>query len=145
MWHSVVLSHIHLLIIFANVLTPQPGQIPSTGPCQSWPPNNPHTLDCLYYSLSSTCSWRVVSALAPLSCGCRRIIQVLHTDGGWGETPHIIVKRFGCTTIHNKALYKCIIHSFIHSFIYSFTANRAILFLLFQYLWRALYIFIWVL
>ncbi len=24
MWHSVVLSHIHLLIIFANVLTPQP-------------------------------------------------------------------------------------------------------------------------
>jgi len=29
--------------------------------------------------------------------------------------PHMIVKRFGCTTIHNKALYKCIIHSFIHS------------------------------
>ncbi len=28
----------------------------------------------------------------------------------------MIVKRFGCTTIHNKALYKCIIHSFIHSF-----------------------------
>ncbi len=27
--------------------------------------------------------------------------------------PHMIVKRFGCTTIHNKALYKCIIHSFI--------------------------------
>ncbi len=24
MWHSVVLSHIHLLTIFANVLTPQP-------------------------------------------------------------------------------------------------------------------------
>ncbi len=24
MWHSVILSHIHLLIIFANVLTPQP-------------------------------------------------------------------------------------------------------------------------
>ncbi len=24
MWHSVVLYHIHLLIIFANVLTPQP-------------------------------------------------------------------------------------------------------------------------
>ncbi len=21
--------------------------------------------------------------------------------------PHMIVKRFGCTTIHNKALYKC--------------------------------------
>ncbi len=28
----------------------------------------------------------------------------------------MIVKRFGCTAIHNKALYKCIIHSFIHSF-----------------------------
>ncbi len=27
--------------------------------------------------------------------------------------PHMIVKRFGCTTIHNKALYKCFIHSFI--------------------------------
>ncbi len=32
-------------------------------------------------------------------------------------TPHMIVKRFGCMAIHNKALYKCIIHSFIHSFI----------------------------
>ncbi len=27
----------------------------------------------------------------------------------------MIVKRFGCTAIHNKALYKCIIHSFIDS------------------------------
>ncbi len=26
--------------------------------------------------------------------------------------PHMIVKHFGCTAIHNKALYKCIIHSF---------------------------------
>ncbi len=25
--------------------------------------------------------------------------------------PHMIVKRFGFTGIHNKALYKCIIHS----------------------------------
>ncbi len=25
----------------------------------------------------------------------------------------MIVKRFGCTAIHKKALYKCIIHSFI--------------------------------
>ncbi len=30
-----------------------PGQIPSTGPCQLWPPNNPHPLDWLYDSLSS--------------------------------------------------------------------------------------------
>ncbi len=28
-------------------------------------------------------------------------------------TVYMIVKRFGCTAIHNKALYKCIIHSFI--------------------------------
>ncbi len=27
----------------------------------------------------------------------------------------MIVKRFGCISIHNKALYKCFIHSFIHS------------------------------
>ncbi len=26
----------------------------------------------------------------------------------------MIVKRFGCISIHNKALYKCFIHSFIH-------------------------------
>ncbi len=25
-----------------------------------------------------------------------------------------LLKRFGCTTIHNKVLYKCIIHSFIN-------------------------------
>ncbi len=25
----------------------------------------------------------------------------------------MIVKHFGCTAIHNKALYKCLIHSFI--------------------------------
>ncbi len=29
--------------------------------------------------------------------------------------PHMIVKHFGGTAIHNKALYKCLIHSFIHS------------------------------
>ncbi len=28
---------------------------------------------------------------------------------------HMIEKRFGCTTIHNKALYKCIIHSYTYS------------------------------
>ncbi len=33
---------------------------------------------------------------------------------------HMIVKHFGCTAIHNKALYKCIFHSFILSFIHSF-------------------------
>ncbi len=51
-----------------------------------------------------------------------------NAGGGWGETPHMIVKRFGCTTIQNKVLYKCIIHSFIrsfvHSFIYSFISEQ---------------------
>ncbi len=39
---------------------------------------------------------------------------------GWRRDPpphththkHIIVKHFVCTAIHNKALYKCILHSF---------------------------------
>ncbi len=29
----------------------------------------------------------------------------------------MIVKRFGCTAIHNKALYKCFIHSFIQQIV----------------------------
>ncbi len=67
---------------------------------------------------SSTCSWCVVSALATLSCGSRRIIQVDAAHWWWlrrdsPPPPHMIVKHFGCTAIHNKALYKCIIHSFI--------------------------------
>ncbi len=89
--------------------------IPTTGPCQSWPPNNPHPLDWLYLSLSSLlsiCSWCVVSALAPLSCGSRRIIQVDAAHWWWlrRDPPH------DCKALwvyHNtqKALYKCIIHS----------------------------------
>ncbi len=46
------------------------------------------------------------------------IYNVLWPDyygGGWGETPpHMIVKRFGCTTIHKKRYINA---SFIHSFI----------------------------
>ncbi len=76
-----------------------------------------HTLDWLYDSLSSPpvagvwwAHWRRCPVAAVASSK-----WMLHTDGGWGETPHMIVKRFGCTTIHNKPLYTCIIHSFIHS------------------------------
>ncbi len=38
----------------------------------------------------------------------------------------MIVKRFGCTTIHNKALYKCFIHSFIHIKIWHAASNNGI-------------------
>ncbi len=40
--------------------------------------------------------------------------KIMKIGGGWGETPYMILKCFGCTTIHNKALYKCILY--IHSF-----------------------------
>ncbi len=59
-------------------------------------------------SLLSTFSWCVASALVPLSCGSRRIIQVdaahwwlLRRD----PPPHMTQQ------YNNKALYKCIIHS----------------------------------
>ncbi len=35
-------------------------------------------------------------------------------------------KRFGCMAIHNKALYKCIIHSFIHTGIPSLNNWRSV-------------------
>ncbi len=60
--------------------------------------------------------WCVVSALVPLSCGSSSK-WMLHTGGGWGETPHMIVKSFGCTTIHNKVLYK-MHHLYIYIYIY---------------------------
>ncbi len=36
-------------------------------------------------------------------------------SGRVADLPHMIVKRFGCIAIHNKAQYKCIIHSFIQN------------------------------
>ncbi len=91
-----------------------PGQIPSTGPCQSWPPNNPQPLDWLYDSLSSPpvagvwwAHWRRCTVAAVASSK-----WMLLTGGGQGDPPHMIVKHFGCTAINIKALYKCIIHSF---------------------------------
>ncbi len=82
----------------------------------SWSVVSIYTWLSLCLSLLSTCSWCVVSALAPLSCGSRRIIQVDAAHWWWLRRPppphtHMIVKYFACTTIHNKALYRCIIHS----------------------------------
>ncbi len=75
-----------------------------------------HTLYCLYDSLSSPpvagvwwARWHRCPVAAVASSK-----WMLHTGGGWGKTPHMIVKRFGCTTIH-KVLYKSI-NSFIHSY-----------------------------
>ncbi len=84
----------------------------------SWCVVNAYTWLALWLSLLCTFSWCVVSALEPLSCGSCRIIQVDAAHWWWfrrDPPPHMIVKRVGCTTIHNKELYKCIIHSFIHS------------------------------
>ncbi len=43
---------------------------------------------------------------------------MLHTGGGWGETPPHDCKALWVYNNTQKALYKCIIHSFIHSFIH---------------------------
>ncbi len=98
-----------LSLIKSRGVTRCPGQIPSTGPCQSWPPNNPHPLYWLYDSLSSPpVAGDRTGALSVAAVASSR--WMLHTGGGWGEIPHMIVKRFGCTIKH----YKCIIHSIIH-------------------------------
>ncbi len=90
-----------------------PGQIPTTGPCQSWPPNNPHPLDWLWLSLLSTCSWCVGSALAPVSLAAAASSKwMLHIGGGWGETTPLDCKALWVYSNMHKALYKCIIHSF---------------------------------
>jgi len=34
------------------------------------------------------------------------------------RTPDMIVKHFGCTEVHMKALYKCLIYSFIYLVLY---------------------------
>ncbi len=53
-WLSVVIKNPMALLVKSRGVSPvYPGQIPTTGPCQSWPRNNPHPLDWLYDSLSS--------------------------------------------------------------------------------------------
>ncbi len=86
-------------------------------PCQSWPPNNTHPLDWLYDSLSSPpvagvwwAHWRRCPVAAVASSK-----WMLHTGGGWGETPPHDCKALWVYNNTQKALYKCIIHSFIHS------------------------------
>ncbi len=117
-WISVVIKNPMALLVKSRGVTPVSWPNSNHGPCQSWPPNNLHPLDWLYDSLSSPpvagvwwAHWRRCPVAAITSSK-----WMLHTGGGWGETPpHMIVKCFGCTTIHNKALYKCIIHSFSFS------------------------------
>ncbi len=77
-----------------------------------------HPLDWLSLSLLSICSWCVVSALAPLSCGSRRIIQVDAAHWWWlrrDPPPPHDCKALWVYNNTQKVLYKCIIHSFIHS------------------------------
>ncbi len=84
-----VQENLKLQVLFLIQLIRCPGQILSTGPCQSWPPNNPHPLDWLYDSLSSPpvagvwwVHWRRCIVAAVTSSK-----WMLHTGGGWGETP----------------------------------------------------------
>ncbi len=113
-WLSVVIKNPMALLVKSRGVTPVSWPN-STGPCKSWPPNNPHPLDWLYDSLLSTCSWCVVSALAPLSCGSRRIIQVDAAHWWWlrRDPPPHDCKVLWVYSNTQKALYKCIIHSFI--------------------------------
>ncbi len=72
-----------------------------------------HTLDWLYDSLSSppvAGVWWVLWHHCPVAAVASSK-WMLHTGGDWGETPHMVVKRFGCTAI---------VHSFIH-FNFDFT------------------------
>ncbi len=66
-WLSVVIKNPMSLLVNSRC----PGvlaKFPTTGPCQSWPPNNPHPLDlALRLSLLFTCSWCVVSAYTSLA------------------------------------------------------------------------------
>ncbi len=57
-------------------------------------------------------TWGWINYIFELTSSFKSSKWMLHTGGGWGVTPYMIVKRFGCIAIHNKALYKCIIHSF---------------------------------
>ncbi len=108
----MVIKKFHALLVKSRDV------IPSTGTCQSWPPNNPHPLDWLYDSLSSppvAGVWCVVVLWQPphYSSGYCTLVEVEERPPP--PPPHTIVKCFGCTTIHNKALYKCIIHSYVYS------------------------------
>ncbi len=63
--------------------------IPSSGPCQLWPPNNPHPLNWLYHSLSSPpvagvwwVHWHRCTVAAVTSSK-----WMLHTGGGLRRDP----------------------------------------------------------
>ncbi len=50
----------------------------------------------------------------PSGCCTLVVVEERHPD----PSPHMVAKRFGCTTIHNKVLYKCIIVK-VHIFKYT--------------------------
>ncbi len=114
----------------------------------SWCVVSVYTWLALWLSLVSTCSWCVVSALAPLSCGSRRIIQVDAAHWWWlrrdPPRPTWLWSALGVQyTI--KALYKCIIHSFIilqKMYIISLTIYLSIY--IYVYKIKILYIYIYI-
>ncbi len=118
-WLSVVIKNPMALLVKSRGVSRCTGQIPTTGSCQSWPPNNPHPRDWLYDSLSSPsvadvwwAHWRRCPVAAVASSK-----WMLHTGGGWGETPpppppthtHTWLQRaLGVWQYTIKRYYKCI-------------------------------------
>ncbi len=64
--------------------------------CDHHPHHLTHPNHYINYHLSILHHQSITLHLIPSS--------ILHHHAGWGETPHMIVKCFGCTAIH-KALY----------------------------------------
>ena len=97
-------------LVKSRGVTPVSWPHSTIGPCQSWPPNNPLTLNWLYHSLSSlhlylVCGERTGAVVLWLPShhpsGCCTLVVVEE------RSPDMIVKRFGCTVVHMKAPYKC--------------------------------------
>ncbi len=98
----------------------------------SWCVMSAYTWLALWLSLLSTCSWCVVSALASLYCGSCRIIQVDAAVCWWWlrrdpPHPHMIVKCFGCTTIHlHLHLHLVIWQTLLSKATYNWGVHKAI-------------------
>ncbi len=69
---------------------------------------HPGALHCVNLGLGELTGSVVLWLPSHHPSGCYTLVVVEE------RPPLMIVNRFGCTAIHNKALYKCIIHSHTH-------------------------------